>query len=255
MTTPLLEVRGLTRTFPPARPGAAALDAVRDVGFTLARGEALGIVGGSGSGKSTLARLVTRLLDPDAGQIRLAGQDITRARGAALRAVYARVQMVFQSPAASFDGRCTLLQAVAEPLRNAGVPRRAAEARALALLAACGLDADTARRLPGQVSGGQCQRAAIARALAVGPQLLVCDEATSALDVTVQRQIVALLEQLRTEGGLALLFISHDLALVQQVCSRVIVLQNGRIVEQGPVAEVLTRPQHPYTRALIEAAW
>lgn len=249
---PLLQAEHLTKVFP--RRGAGTLDAVRDVSFSLCQGEALGIVGGSGSGKSTLARLVTRLIDPTAGRIFLDGRDITRAKGRALRPVCRSIQMVFQSPADSFDPRQTLLTGVAEPLRNAGLSRAGAEARALALMEQCGLAPDLAGRLPRQVSGGQCQRAAIARALAIGPRLLVCDEATSALDVTVQGQILDLLQSLRTECGLAFLFISHDLALVERFCSRVLVLHDGCAVEQGPVEQILSRPQHPYTRALIEAA-
>ena len=143
---------------------------------------------------------------------------------------------------------------MAEPLRNAGLARRQANARALALLAECGLDPALGSRRAAEVSGGQCQRAAIARALAIGPRLLVCDEITSALDVTVQQQILALLAKLRAECGLSFLFISHDLALVQQFCDRVLVMQDGRLVEEGPVTQVLTRPRHPATRALIDAA-
>lgn len=252
MSFPLLQVEHLTKNFPVG--GTGGLDAVRDVSFELRQGEALGIVGGSGSGKSTLARLVTRLISPTAGRILLDGREITRLRGRALRQVYRSVQMVFQSPADSFDPRQTLLSGVAEPLRNAGLSRRAANARAQALLTQCGLEAGLSLRLPRQVSGGQCQRAAIARALAIGPRLLVCDEATSALDVTVQQQILSLLGSLQRECGLSFLLISHDLALVQQFCSRVLVLQQGQVVEQGPVDRVLASPRHPYTRALIQAA-
>lgn len=249
--TPLLETKGLTKVY--ARRGGSR-EAVHQVSFRLAPGEALAVVGGSGCGKSTLARLVTRLTDPTAGEILLNGRPITHLRGGALRQVRRQVQMVFQTPAASFDPRQTLADAVAEPLRNAGLARRQANARALALLAEFGLDPALGSRRAAEVSGGQCQRAAIARALAIGPQLLVCDEITSALDVTVQQQILALLARLRAECGLSFLFISHDLALVQQFCDRVLVMQDGRLVEEGPVTQVLTRPRHPATQALIDAA-
>ena len=249
--TPLLETKGLTKVY--ARPGGSR-EAVHQVSFRLDPGEALAVVGGSGCGKSTLARLVTRLTDPTAGEILLNGRPITHLRGGALRQVRRQVQMVFQTPAASFDPRQTLADVVAEPLRNAGLARRQANARALALLAECGLDPALGSRRAAEVSGGQCQRAAIARALAIGPRLLVCDEITSALDVTVQQQILALLAKLRAECGLSFLFISHDLALVQQFCDRVLVMQDGRLVEEGPVTQVLTRPRHPATRALIDAA-
>lgn len=250
---PILEARGLTMAFP--RRGREELEAVHDVSFRLERGQALGVVGGSGSGKSTLARLLVRLLDPTAGTLLLDGRDVTRARGAQLRQVWRSVQMVFQSPAASFDPRRTLLSAVAEPLQNAGLSRRDAGRQALALLERCGLDAALAGRLPRQVSGGQCQRAAIARTLAAGPRVLVCDEVTSALDVTVQRQILDLLQTLRREQRLSFVFISHDLAVVQQFCSHLLVLHQGRAVEQGSVDRLLAHPQDPYTRALIDAAW
>lgn len=249
--TPLLETKGLTKVY--ARRGGGR-EAVHQVSFRLDPGEALAVVGGSGCGKSTLARLVTRLTDPTAGEILLNGRPITHLRGGALRQVRRQEQMVFQTPAASFDPRQTLADAVAEPLRNAGLSRRQANARALALLAECGLDPALGSRRAAEVSGGQCQRAAIARALAIGPQLLVCDEITSALDVTVQQQILTLLAKLRAECGLSFLFISHDLALVQQFCDRVLVMQDGRLVEEGPVTQVLTRPRHPATRALIDAA-
>ncbi len=253
MSNRLLTVEHLSKSFP--RRDGSRQEAVRDVSFQLEQGETLGIVGGSGSGKSTLARLVTRLIAPDAGRILLAGQDITRLKGRPLRQVQCRMQMVFQSPAGSFDPRQTLVHAVAEPLCCQGMPRRLAVGRARSLLEQCGLPADLADRRPGQVSGGQCQRAAIARALTIGPRLLVCDEATSALDATVQQQILDLLRQLRSQCGLAFLFICHDLAVVQQFCDRVLVLYGGRMVEDGPVAEVLAHPRNAYTRALIDAAW
>ncbi len=249
---PLLEVAGLCKPYP-AR-SRTPLPAVRDVSFCLRAGETLGLVGGSGCGKTTLARLIARLAEADAGRILLQGQDITRLRGRALRPVYRRVQMVFQAPAASFDARHTLGWAVAEPLANAGVPRAARRAQAAQLLERCGLPAGFAARYPRQVSGGQCQRAALARALAAGPRLLICDEATSALDPLASAQLLELLDSLRRQNGLAILFICHDLALVQRFCDRALVMQDGRIVEQGAPTALIAAPRHPYTRRLVEAA-
>ena len=234
MTKPLLEVRGLSVRF---SRGATTFNAVDSVHFSLARHETLGVVGGSGS-----------------GSIRFDGQEIGALRGCALRAYYRQVQMVFQQPAASFDPRRTLGDGIGESLRTNGCTRREREARVADLLVQCGLAPEIARRYPHEVSGGQCQRAAIARALAIQPQLLICDEATSALDVTVQKQILELLADLRRQTGLAILFISHDLALVQEFCDRALVMHNGRIAEQGTPDAIIQQPQHPYTQALIDAA-
>ena len=229
------------------------VDALDDVSFSLGRHEALGIVGGSGSGKSTLARAVLRLVPMAAGSVRFAGRDIGGLSGRALRRYYRQVQMVFQQPQASFDPCCTLGDGIGESLRLSGCTRRETADRVAALLDRCGMDPAIAARYPHEVSGGQCQRAAIARALAIGPQLLICDEATSALDVTTQAQILALLRDLRAQTGMAILFISHDLALVQDLCDRALVLHNGRIVEEGMPDAIIQHPQHPYTKQLIEA--
>ena len=247
----ILAVRDLTKTF---SEGKAPITAVDHVSFSLDAGENLGLVGESGSGKSTLARLICRLTEPTSGSIRLCGQDIARRKGRALQEAYRRVQMVFQSPRGSFDPRRTLGHGIGESLRNSGLPKAEVKARTAALLEQCGLPADFAGRYPHEVSGGQCQRAAIARALAVGPKLLICDEATSALDVTVQQQILELLQRLREERGLAYLFICHNLALVQSFCDRVLVMEAGKIVEDGPTDAVIRNPRHPYTRTLVEAA-
>ena len=219
----------------------------------MEEGETMGIVGESGCGKSTLARLICRLTEPASGSVRLLGRDITRAKGRALREVYRQVQMVFQSPGGSFDPRRTVGDGVGESLGNFGVPRAEREARVAALLEQCGLPAEFAGRYPHELSGGQCQRAAIARALAVEPRVLICDEATSALDVTVQKQIMELLARLKAERRLSFLFICHNLALVQSFCDRVLVMEAGRVVEEGTSAQVIQSPRNPYTRALVEA--
>lgn len=248
----LLIAKKLVKSFP--RPGGGRDMAVAEVSFAIASGEALGLVGESGSGKSTVAGLVTRLIEPDRGRIILGGEDITGARGHRLRrGAYRKMQMVFQNPLASFNPRRTLGASIAEPLLNQGHSKKEAAAKVCALLEECGLPGGCARKYPHEVSGGQCQRAAIARALAVGPELLICDEATSALDVTLQAQIMELLGRLK-KRGLSFLFICHNLALVQDFCDRTAVMQAGRIVEQGRTADILASPAHEYTQRLIEAA-
>lgn len=250
---PILKVADLSKAF--SRAGRDAFFAVDHVSFEVQPGEILGIVGESGSGKSTIARLITRQIDATGGQIFIDGQDITRLRGRALIPVYEKIQMVFQSPADSFDPRRTLGDGICESLRNKGVPKAEREAKARALLESCGLPAAFLARYPHQVSGGQCQRAAIARALMNDPRILIFDEATSALDVTVQKQIIELLQQLQKERKLAYLFICHNIALVQQFCDRVIVLHDGRIVESGLPDEVILHPQSDYTRRLVDAVF
>lgn len=248
---PLLEVRNVHKSF--SGKNRERLKAVDDVSFCLYPGEILGIVGESGSGKSTLARMLTRLAEPDSGTIILEGQDITRSKGRELRELYRKIQMVFQSPAASFDPRLSLGEGIGEGLRNMGCSKSQVKARVLCLLESCGLSEEFSGRYPHQVSGGECQRAAIARALAVSPKLLICDEACSALDVTVQKQIIHLLQKLWEETGLSIIFISHDIALVQQFCTRMLVMQEGRIVEQGEPDALIMFPQSEYTKKLIEA--
>ena len=249
---PILKVSGLTKTF--SRQGQADFTAVKNISFDLFPGECLAIIGESGSGKTTAVNMIARLVDVTSGSIFLDGEDITRLKGKPLREVYRTMQMVFQTPADSFDPRRTLGDGIGESLRTNGCTRREREARVADLLVQCGLAPEIARRYPHEASGGQCQRAAIARALAIQPQLLICDEATSALDVTVQKQILELLADLRRQTGLAILFISHDLALVQEFCDRALVMHNGRIVEQGTPDAIIQQPQHPYTQALIDAA-
>lgn len=224
-----------------------------DVSFELRQGECLGIVGESGSGKSTVARMITHLESITEGLIFLKGRDITNAKGKELREIYRIMQMVFQTPAESFDSRQTLGDGIGESLRNIGISRRETREKVENLLEKCGLDAEFVDRYPHQVSGGQCQRAAIARALALDPEILICDEATSALDVTVQKQILELLIELKEKENLSFLFICHDLALVQAFCDRVIVMKDGRIVEEGETEAIISRPESKYTKKLIES--
>ena len=250
---PILKVENLTKVF--SRSGQDAFTAVNDISFSLNPGECLGIIGESGSGKTTLVNLITRLQDATSGNIVLDGKDITHLKGKELRKVYRKMQMVFQTPTDSFDPRRTLGDGIGESLRNIGVSRKETREEVERLLGKCGLPADFADRYPHQVSGGQCQRAAIARALAVKPRLLICDEATSALDVTVQKEILELLNELRSQQGnsLSILFICHDISLVQQFCDRVLVMYHGIIVEEGIPNEVIGHPKNAYTQRLIDS--
>ncbi|WP_458093668.1 ABC transporter ATP-binding protein [Roseomonas sp. WA12] len=255
MSTPLLELENVTRHFPVRdalgrRRGAVR--AVDGVSFSVAEGEVLAVVGESGCGKSTLGRLALRLDEPDAGSVRFAGIDLRAMKPAALRAQRRYMQMIFQDPYASLDPRMTVGQAVAEPLRLHGiVPRAEERARVQSLLARVGLRPEHFDRWPHEFSGGQRQRIAIARALASGPRLIVGDEPVSALDVSVQAQVINLLQDLICEFRLAFVLISHDLAVVRHVADRVVVMYLGRIVEEGPAARVFAMPRHPYTRALL----
>ena len=250
---PVLKVENLTKVY--TRKGHPDVTAVDHIGFELYPGECLGLIGESGSGKTTVVNMITRLMDATEGSVVLDGQDVTKAEGRKLRKVFAKMQMVFQTPAESFDPRRTLGDGIGESLRNNGWSRKKTKEEVARLLEVCGLSADFAARYPHQVSGGQCQRAAIARALAIKPKLLICDEATSSLDVTIQQEIIELLNDLRWEKGtdLSILFICHDIALVQQFCNRVLVLYKGKIVEQGIPDEVIRHPQDPYTKRLIDS--
>ncbi len=248
---PILKVTDLSKSF--SRDGKNEVFAVDHVSFAVMPGEILGIVGESGSGKSTIANLITRQLDATTGAIEIDGQDITKLTGRQLIPVYAKIQMVFQTPAGSFDPRRTLGDGICESLRNKGVPKAECEVKARKLLEQCGLPAEFLERYPHQVSGGQCQRAAITRALMCDPRILIFDEATSALDVTVQKQIIELLQQLQKARKLAYLFICHNLALVQQFCDKVIVLYDGKIVEQGTPDEVILQPRSDYAKRLVDA--
>jgi len=252
----VLETRGLAKTyaergwFGPAREVRAA----QDVSLQLRRGQTLGIVGESGSGKSTVARCIVRLIDPSAGEVRIAGTDIARLGARALRPLRRKVQIVFQDPYRSLNPRRTVGEAIIEGPLNYGTPRAEALERARRLLDLVRMDASALERYPHQFSGGQRQRICIARALAMEPELLVADEAVSALDVSVQAQVLQLLEEIRTRLDLAMLFITHDLRVAAQVCDQVAVMSKGRVVEYGPAEEIFLRPQHEYTQALFEAA-
>ena len=246
----ILEVHHLKKSF---TTGKKSFTAVEDVSFSLKTGEVLGIVGESGSGKSTVAKMITHLTEPTTGEIFLMEKDITHARGKNLREIYRKMQMIFQTPAESFDPRCTLGDGIGESLRNMGISHRETRERVENLLEKCGLEKEFADRYPHQVSGGQCQRAAIARALAVDPEILICDEATSALDVTVQKQILELLIELKEKENLSFLLICHDLALVQALCDKVLVLYHGKTVEYGSPDEIIDHPKMDYTKRLIES--
>ncbi len=234
--------------------GAREVTAAKDVTLTLRKGRTLGIVGESGSGKSTVARCIVRLIDPTSGEVRLAGQDISTLSRPALRPHRKRIQIVFQDPYRSLNPRVTVGESIAEGPVNYGVPHAEAIKRAGDLLELVDLPADAITRYPHQFSGGQRQRIAIARALALDPDVLVADEAVSALDVSVQAQVLDLLDDIQGRLGIALLFITHDLRVAAQICDEVVVMQHGRVVEQGPAGEILTNPQQDYTRQLLEAA-
>lgn len=256
----LLRVTGLKRSYTLARTSLwrppAQLHALRGVSFALPAGQSLGVVGESGSGKSTLARLVMALDKPTAGTVELLGRDLQRLSERALRAARRDFQMVFQDPYGSLDPRMTVERIVAEPLTALGrerPPRERQRAAVLAVLEQVGLRGRDLDRYPHEFSGGQRQRIAIARALVTRPRLIVADEPVSALDVSVQAQVLNLLQQLQRELGLSYLFISHDLAVVQHVCDQVIVLHEGVIVERGAPQQLFHAPAHPYTRALIAA--
>lgn len=250
MSEIILQAENLKKVFVSGKKEFTAVD---DVSFELERGECLGIVGESGSGKSTIAQMITHLEPATEGRIFLKEQDITHARGKALRDIYQDVQMVFQMPMESFDPRCTLGDGIGESLRNMGISRAETRKRVENLLERCGLDAEYADRYPHQVSGGQCQRAAIARAFAVNPEILICDEATSALDVTVQKQILELLTELKQKENLSFILICHDLALVQAFCDKVLVLYHGKTVEYGTPYDIIDHPKMDYTKKLIDS--
>ncbi len=246
----ILEAQHLKKVF---MSGKKSMTAVDDVSFELRQGECLGIVGESGSGKSTIVKMITHLQSITEGNVILKGKDITNVKGKELREVYKDIQMVFQMPMESFDPRRTLGDGIGESLRNMGLSRKETRERVEKLLERCGLDKEYADRYPHQVSVGQCQRAAIARALAVEPSVLICDEATSALDVTVQKQILKLLMELKQKENFSFLLICHDLALVQAFCDRVLVLYHGETVESGTPDEIINHPKMDYTKKLIDS--
>jgi peptide/nickel transport system ATP-binding protein len=258
MTAPLLAVNDLRKHFPVRRGfgrGARVVHAVDGVSFHIDRGETLSLVGESGCGKSTVGRAILRLFDLTAGQVVLDGRRIDDMSAVALRPLRRRVQVVFQDPFSSLNPRMRVRDLLAEPIRNFGLATSSDDlvVRIDALLDKVRLPRDAARRWPHEFSGGQRQRIAIARALAAEPDLIVCDEAVSALDVSVKAQIVNLLQELQRELGLALLFISHDLAIVEHITHRVAVMYLGRIVELAPKRQIFAMPRHPYTQALLSA--
>jgi oligopeptide/dipeptide ABC transporter ATP-binding protein len=250
----LLDIGALVKRFDVG--GKRLLYAVDEVSFAIGRGETVGLVGESGCGKSTLVRLINRLLDPTSGRINLAGTELAafKARAFAANANRARIQMVFQDAGDSLNPRYTAADAIADPIRRlkkmSGADLRR---RVEALADMTGLPRELLSRFPHQLSGGQKARVGIARAIAVEPELLILDEPTAALDVSVQVVILQLLQQLKRELGMSYLFVSHDLNVVRLLCDRVLVMYLGKIVEEGPAAEVFADPKHPYTRALISA--
>jgi len=256
---PLLEVQNLQVHFPVKQGvfarASGALKAVDGVSLTVGSGEALGLVGESGCGKTTLGRAVLRLVAPTGGRVRFDGQDITALPGRELRGWRRQFQMIFQDPYSSLDPRLPVGESIGEALDiHRLTPDRAARGKRIGeLLESVGLRPEHASRYPHEFSGGQRQRIGIARALAVEPRLIVCDEPVSALDVSVQAQVINLLQDLQRQRNLALLFISHDLAVVEHLCARIAVMYLGRIVETGPARDLTSSPKHPYTQALLSA--
>jgi len=254
MSTPLLEVRDLVKEFR-SPDGRGSMRAVDHVSFEIDAGETLALVGESGSGKTTTGRSVLRLVEPTSGTVRFDGIDVLALDARALRALRRRVQVVFQDPGESLAPWHTVDALVREGLTVHRLAEGAeADVRVTRLLDEVGLGASVRARFPHELSGGQRQRVGIARALAVEPQLLVCDEVVSALDVSIQAQVLELLQRLQRERGLAYLFITHDLAVVDRLADRVAVMRRGRIVETGPAAPLLSAPTHEYVRELVESA-
>lgn len=252
----VLEVARLGKTYAERSlfKRARQVHAADDVSFTLRKKEIVGIVGESGSGKSTVARCIARLIDPSSGSVKLDGKDIATASRRALRPLRQKVQVVFQDPYRSLNARIRVGESIIEGMLNYGARRPEARRRAARLLEVVGLPAEAMDRYPHQFSGGQRQRICIARALALEPDVLIADEAVSALDVSVQAQVLRLIEEVRQQTDTAVLFITHDLRVAAQICDSIVVMRQGRIVEAGQAREVLTRPREAYTRQLIDAA-
>ena len=246
----MLTLKNLSLT---ASDAQGRTDIVKNVSLDVEDGKFLVITGPNGGGKTTLAKLIMGLATPTGGQIFLDGEDITHLKGKPLREVYKTMQMVFQTPADSFDPRRTLGDGIGESLRNAGLSRKETREKVEALLKDCGLPPEYADRYPHQVSGGQCQRAAIARALAIEPKLLICDEATSALDVTTQAQIVGEMARLRRDYGTAILLVTHNLGVAAYLSDRILVMRQGRMEEVGDRDFILHHSTNAYTRSLLES--
>ena len=259
--TPLVRVAALRKHFPMSSGRGGGLTAPRevnkavdDVTFDIRAGETLGLVGESGSGKSTLGRVVVGLMPATSGQSIIAGQSVAKLRGKARKALWRHAQMVFQDPYSSLNPRMTVQDALAEPLRNFGLARGVeADRQVREALDACGLSASAMTRYPREFSGGQRQRIGIARALIVRPNFIVADEPVSALDVSIQAQIINLLQDLKAEFGLTYLFIAHDLAVIRHVSDRVAVMYRGKLVETAPAEALYARPLHPYTQLLLRS--
>jgi peptide/nickel transport system ATP-binding protein len=253
MSEALIEVKSLSRHFgTPQRP----VRAVDEVSFSIRSGETLGLVGESGSGKSTIGRSLLRLIEPTAGQVLYRGEDLTKLPGRRMRALRSQLQMIFQDPYASLNPKMRVRQILGEALDTHGLARGPGERerRIAELLQLVGLRPEHAERYPHEFSGGQRQRIGVARALAVEPEFIVADEPLSALDVSIQAQVVNLLSELRERLKLTMLFISHDLDVVEYLCDRVVVLYLGRVMEVAPAQALFERPRHPYTRALLAAS-
>ena len=257
----MLQVNNVTVTFPirkrsdwPWTP-PTPLRAVSDISFSLDEGKTLGIVGESGSGKSTLARAVVGTVKASGGEVMWRGRDIMQMQPGERRECAKEIQMVFQDPLAALNPRMTIGKILGEPLRThyPGSPRHKRRARVVEMLERVGLLESHINRYPHEFSGGQCQRAAIARALVLKPKLLICDEPVSALDVSVQAQVINLLKEIQRDFGLSIIFIAHDLSVVRHVSDRVAVMYLGRLVEEGPSREIIESPKHPYTKALISS--
>ena len=250
---PLIRLTGLTKTFPTS---GGRVQALNDVSFDIPRGAVVGLVGESGSGKTTLGRCLLRLIEPTAGSIQFDGIEVTDLRTRALKAMRKRMQIIFQDPYSSLNPRMRVRDIIGEALSAHRIGRNRAERLELvaALLEEVGLSPDQMSRFPHEFSGGQRQRIGIARALAVEPEFIVADESVSALDVSVQAQILNLMQDLCDRRGLTLLFIAHDLSVVEYLCDEVVVLYLGRVMEQGPSARVYGAPGHPYTRALLSSS-
>jgi oligopeptide/dipeptide ABC transporter ATP-binding protein len=257
-TAPLLDVRGLTTTFPVGGSlfgKARRVHAVDGVSFQIRKGELIGLVGESGSGKTTVGRSILRLTEPNAGEVLFDGVDVLKLSRSAFQAYRRRMQIIFQDPFASLDPRKTIEGVIGEALIIHKLGTRAERRDRIAvLLAKVGLPPDAMKRYPHEFSGGQRQRIGIARALAVDPAFIVADEPVSALDVSIQAQIINLMQDLQADLGLTMLFIAHDLAVVEHACDRIIVMYLGRVMETAATADLYARPRHPYTRALLSAA-